>query len=65
MVRQLRLDAFGIAAALDADARIETTCPDCGEALEVEVVDRRPEPDDLVAHFLVPARHWWDDIVFT
>jgi hypothetical protein len=31
----------------------------------VEVVDRRPEPDDLVAHFLVPARHWWDDIVFT
>ena len=26
-------DAFGICAALHVDGRIETTCPDCGEAL--------------------------------
>ena len=29
------------------------------------MVAGRPEPDDLVAHFLLPAERWWDDIVFT
>ena len=58
-------DAFGIPAALGVDGHVSTTCSDCGEALEVDVVDQRPRPSDLVAHILVPARHWWDDIVFT
>src|SRR5215470_14833343 len=26
-------DAFGIPAALDCDGEIQTTCPDCGDAL--------------------------------
>ncbi len=30
-------DAFGICAALHADGRIETSCPDCGEPLTVAV----------------------------
>jgi Alkylmercury lyase len=58
-------DAFGIPAALGVDGHVSTTCSDCGEALEVDVVDRRPQPSDLVAHILLPARRWWDDIVFT
>jgi hypothetical protein len=58
-------DAFGIPAALGVDGRVSTTCPDCGEPLEVDVVERRPRPSDLVAHILLPARRWWDDIVFT
>jgi hypothetical protein len=58
-------DAFGIPAALGVDGHISTTCSDCGETLEVDVVDRRPRPSDLVAHILLPARRWWDDIVFT
>ena len=58
-------DAFGIPAALGVDGHISTTCSDCGEALEVDVVDRRPRPSELVAHILLPARRWWDDIVFT
>jgi hypothetical protein len=58
-------DAFGIPAALGVDGYISTTCSDCGEALEVDVVDRRPRPSDLVAHILLPAGRWWDDIVFT
>ena len=58
-------DAFGICAALHADGRVETSCPDCGERLTFELRDGRP--DDVVAlfHCLVPAAHWWDDIVFT
>jgi hypothetical protein len=58
-------DAFGICAALDVDGEIQTSCPDCGEAIEVSVVDRRPDDENLLFHCLVPARAWWDDIVFT
>jgi Alkylmercury lyase len=58
-------DAFGICAALHVDGRVETTCPDCGEPIAVEVRDKRPEHHTLLFHCLVPAAHWWDDIVFT
>ena len=58
-------DAFGICAALHADGRVETSCPDCGEPLSVELRDGRPDDESLLFHVLVPAAHWWDDIVFT
>jgi hypothetical protein len=58
-------DAFGICAALGVDGRIETSCPDCGEALAVAVEGGRPDDEALLFHCLVPAAHWWDDIVFT
>ena len=58
-------DALGIPAMLGADARIETTCPDCREPLELRVRDGDLEPLDWVAHFAVPAARWWDDIGHT
>jgi hypothetical protein len=58
-------DAFGVCAALGVDGRIESSCPDCGEPLLIEVRDQRPDDESLVFHCLVPARQWWDDIVFT
>jgi hypothetical protein len=58
-------DAFGVSAALDTDAEIRSTCPDCGDELHVDIVDKRPSDETLVFHCLVPAQHWWDDIVFT
>ena len=58
-------DAFGVCAALDSDGRIESSCPDCGEAIAVGVRDGRPDDDTLCFHCLVPAASWWDDIVFT
>ena len=58
-------DAFGICAALHMDGRIETSCPDCGEPVVVEVRDQSPDDESLLFHCLVPASHWWDDIVFT
>src|SRR5438067_2584215 len=58
-------DAFGICAALGVDGRIETSCPDCGEEIRVEVRDTRPDPDEHLFHCLLPASRWWDDIVFT
>jgi hypothetical protein len=59
-------DALGIPAALRSDGRIASACPDCGEQVELEVrggelVGGR----DLLVHFVVPARSWWDDIGFT
>lgn len=59
-------DALGVPAALHADARIESSCPDCGESLELEVREGRlVRGDDVLVHFVVPARSWWDDIGFT
>jgi Alkylmercury lyase len=58
-------DAFGICAALSTDGRIETSCPDCGENLSIEVRAEKPDDDSLLFHCLVRAAHWWDDIVFT
>lgn len=58
-------DAFGIVAALHTDGRIETSCPDCGEALAIEVRGQRPDAASLLFHCLVPAAGWWTDIVVT
>lgn len=58
-------DALGIPAMLKQDARITTSCADCGLALEVRVVDGQVQGDPSVVHFAVPAHHWWDNIVFS
>ncbi len=58
-------DAFGVCAALHADGRIETTCPDCAETITVELRSQRPDDESLLFHCLVPAAQWWLDIGFT
>ncbi len=58
-------DAIGICAALHADGRIESACPDCEDPIAFEVVDGQPSDMGLLFHCLVPAVSWWDDIVFT
>ena len=59
-------DALGIPDALHVDGRIDSECPDCGEPLELEVRDGDlVRGADLLVHFVVPARRWWDDIGFT
>lgn len=58
-------DAIGICAALHTDGRIETSCPDCGEPIALDVRDQRVDDETLLFHCLVPAARWWEDIVFT
>lgn len=58
-------DAYGIAAALGQDAEIQASCGCCGDPMRLAVKDRKPVPLPGVAHFAVPARHWWDDLTFT
>jgi hypothetical protein len=54
-------DAFGICSALGVEGRIESSCPDCAEALAFE----SDLPGELFFHCLVPAERWWSDIGFT
>jgi hypothetical protein len=58
-------DAYGIAAALHADAIIPAADGHTGEPLTLEVKSGQPVLHSYVAHFAVPAAQWWDDIVFT
>jgi alkylmercury lyase-like protein len=57
-------DALGVIAMLGTDGGVATSCGDCGERLEMRVAGGALEAEG-VAHFLVPASHWWDDIGHT
>ena len=58
-------DALGIIAMTGKDGDLQTSCPDCGEGLTLQVRDGKLLTSETIAHFTVPAAHWWDDIVFT
>ena len=58
-------DALGIPAALARGGTVRSRCAHSGESLRLEVADKGPEACDWLFHSLVPAAHWWDDIVFT
>jgi Alkylmercury lyase len=58
-------DAYGVAAALAADAVIPASDGFSGEPLTLEVRNGKPVLHPYVGHFAVPAAKWWDDIVFT
>lgn len=58
-------DALGIPAALRAPAIVRSRCGQSGEPLRLAVDATGPEPSEWLFHCLVPAAHWWDDIVFT
>jgi hypothetical protein len=58
-------DGLGVIALLRADGRVLTSCACCGEGMTVNVRNGAvvSEPPGVV-HFAIPARQWWDDIVF-
>jgi hypothetical protein len=58
-------DGYGVAAALHADAVIPASDGHTGEPLTLEVKNGTPILQPYVAHFAVPASHWWDDIIHT
>ena len=58
-------DALGVPALLKEDARILTSCGCCGDVMTLEVKERKLVDSSGVAHFAVPARDWWKDVVFT
>lgn len=58
-------DALGIPAMLSCDGRVETSCGCCGEAMSMTVEDGALRSPEGLVHFAVPARRWWEDIVYS
>jgi hypothetical protein len=58
-------DALGVPHMLQRDTRIVTACPCCGDALTLDVQGGVLTRVEGMIHFAVPARRWWDNIVFT
>lgn len=58
-------DALGILAMTATDGEVTTACPDCGEALALAIRSGTLSGGPAIAHFTVPARMWWEDVVFT
>jgi hypothetical protein len=58
-------DAYGIAAALHQDVDVSASCGCCREPMTLAVREGTPIQTPGIAHFAVPAAHWWDDIVYT
>jgi hypothetical protein len=58
-------DALGILAMLQRDGRVQASCGDCNSAMTLTVQGGVVVDSPGVAHFSVPAKQWWDNIVFT
>jgi hypothetical protein len=60
-------DSFAIPClvATDPEVLIASRCPGCGRALAWTVSRDGPPAGAEVAHFLVPARRMWDDVLHT
>lgn len=58
-------DSLGIPAALHCDADVESVCSQSGEQISLQVRDEQVSASDGLIHFLVPFKHWYDDLVFT
>lgn len=58
-------DALGIPAALHRPATVHSRCEQSREPLHLEVGLDGPGPSPWLFHCVVPAAHWWDDLVFT
>jgi hypothetical protein len=58
-------DALGISAMLGKDAQIDASCGCCNLEMIVRISEGRLTTKDGTIHFAVPARNWYDDVVFT
>jgi Alkylmercury lyase len=58
-------DALGIPAARHRPGDVQSPCGQSGETLALRVGSDGPEPSPWLFHCLVPAAHWWHDIVYT
>jgi hypothetical protein len=58
-------DALGIPAMLRHDGVIRSSCGCCNLAMTLKVEKGKVASARGIIHFAVPARHWYQDIVFT
>jgi hypothetical protein len=58
-------DALGVLAILRRDGEVRTACGCCSSAMTLSVRNGALQPHEGIVHFAVPAKKWWDNIVFT
>jgi hypothetical protein len=58
-------DALAIPSVMKCDARVDSTCGDCEAPIVYRIENGALLDAHGVAHFAVPAAHWWDDIGYT
>src|SRR5256885_9498425 len=58
-------DALGICAALLADGIVHASCGCCRLPMDLRVRGGRLEPAEGLVHIAVPAKDWYQDVVFT
>ena len=58
-------DALGVSVMTRTAAHVFSACGCCGEALTIDTSMEGVPDGSGIIHFAVPARRWWDDIVFT
>jgi hypothetical protein len=58
-------DMLGIPMVVNSAVKVHTKCTDCGSAMTIDCDPSLPPTEKAVVHFLVPARHWYEDIAFT
>jgi hypothetical protein len=59
------LDAPGIVVLFGPSGRVLTSCGCCNFRMEMRIESGALRDVSGIAHFAVPAKHWWDNIVFT
>lgn len=58
-------DSLGIPAALHADAEIEAACAQSGETIRLSVTSQQVQSSDVLVHFLIPFKNWYNDLTHT
>lgn len=58
-------DSFALPNLLNQEVLVATTCPNCNSAHAWRVSSTLPPQGDQVAHFLVPTKEMWIDVVHT
>ena len=58
-------DSLGIPAALHTDAAIEASCAQSGEPIRLSVSGEQVRESNVLVHFLIPFREWYNDLTST
>ena len=58
-------DGLGIMAMLKSDSVLDTSCACCGEAMTIERRGGQIVMASGAIHFAIPAKRWWENIVFS
>ena len=58
-------DALGAAVMLQRPTHITASCADCGQEFRLTSDGNTVAGDQPLLHFPLPARRWWENVVFT